>query len=263
MPELPDVETFKRYLDSTALHERIEKAEVFSADLVKGISARELESVLAGRTLEETLRRGKFLLVRLDDGRFLVLHFGMTGYLEYFKEGEEPDHTRMLLAFENGYHLAYVCMRKFGELGLVEDAETFFAERDLGPDAASDELDLARFRELLDGRRGMAKSTLMNQSILAGIGNVYSDEICFQAGIHPATPVADLSKEEIEALYEAMRAVLETTIERQADPEQLPEVYLSRHRDPDASCPRCGTQIATRRISGRRAYFCPRCQPEP
>src|SRR6266481_2913095 len=118
MPELPDVETFKRYLDATSLHERITGVDVRSAYVLKGVSARELQRRLKGRCFESSRRHGKHLFVRADGDLWLRLHFGMTGSLKYFKHKKQaPRHTRLLFAFANAHCLAFKDQRKFGEIG--------------------------------------------------------------------------------------------------------------------------------------------------
>jgi formamidopyrimidine-DNA glycosylase len=261
MPELPDVETFRRYLDATSLHQEIEKVEVRSRQILEGVSAQELKDGLEGRTFESTRRHGKYLFVELDDANWLVLHFGMTGHLKYFKDMEkDPPYDRLLITFANGYHLAYDAQRKLGEVALTEDVEEFIEEKGWGPDALKSSFDLAAFKEALAGRRGMAKSTLMNQHIVAGIGNVYSDEILFQMGIHPRTKVNQLDGETLEELFHTMKEVLQKAIDRQADADQFPDDYITPHRYDDGECPRCGGEIERVKVSGRSAYYCPDCQ---
>src|SRR5215208_1794298 len=189
MPELPDVEVFKRYMDATSLHQKIRFVGVRNEKILGDFSARTLQSTLKGRTFESTRRHGKNLFTGLDGGGWMLMHFGMTGRLAYFKDlDEEPLHSRLLFAFENDNHLAFVCQRMFGKVELVEGPKEFVREKELGPDAL--DLDSDSFGERLKGTRGGVKATLMNQKILAGIGNVYSDEILFQARLHPETSVA-------------------------------------------------------------------------
>lgn len=262
MPELPDVEIFKRYLDSTALHQPIRRTEVREEDLLRGVTPQKLARRLKGARLEAARRHGKFLLVRLDTGSWLVLHFGMTGFLRYFRDGgsdREPGHVRLLLHLENGWRLAYDCQRKLGEVGLADDADRFVQERGLGPDAL--EMGREEFLEALEGRRGMVKPTLMNQRILAGVGNVYSDEALFQARIDPRTSVAELDAAARRRLRDALRETLETAIAARVDPERFPDGYLLPRREEGASCPRgCGGRVERIVVSGRGAYRCPGCQ---
>ncbi|NIR44260.1 MAG: DNA-formamidopyrimidine glycosylase [Gemmatimonadetes bacterium] len=182
MPELPDVQVFKEYIDATALHQTIESVWLDGDDLLVDISAPTLTSRLKGHELESTRRHGKHLFVEISDDGWLRLHFGMTGEIRYYKDHEElPDHTRLRIDFDDDYSLAYQNTRKLGEIGLVEDPDEFIREEELGPDAMSSELDLRRFRELLEGRSGTIKGLLMNQNVIAGVGNVYADEILFRA----------------------------------------------------------------------------------
>jgi formamidopyrimidine-DNA glycosylase len=263
MPELPDVETLRRYFDATALHQDIGDVEVLSRQVLEETNQRKLEEGLAGHSFKGTRRHGKYMFAGLDSGGWLVLHFGMTGDLKYFKDMQkDPEHDRLLVSFTNGYHLAYVSQRKLGEVRLIEDVDAFVEAKELGPDAMSDDLDQATFKELMGSKRGMVKSALMDQSTIAGIGNVYSDEILFQAGIHPRMQVGDLDETRLETLYREMRQVLEVAIDRQAQPADLPEDYLLPHRDPDGLCPRCGQPLKQVKVSSRTAYYCPNRQGE-
>ena len=261
MPELPDVEIFKRYVDSTSLHQKIRSVGVHNERILGGVSARELESTLKGRAFQSTRRHGKNLFVKLDDGGWMLMHFGMTGSLAYFKNpDDEPPHSRVLFAFENGYHLALDDGRMFGKVDLVAGPEDFARERELGPDPL--EMDVTSFRERLQGTRGGIKATLMNQKMLAGIGNLYSDEILFQARIHPRTSVAQLDAPTLEKLHEETLRVLKTAIEREAYPQELPDSFLLSHRREGERCPRENGEIQKLQAAGRTAYFCPTCQPD-
>src|SRR6266705_4755022 len=156
MPELPDVETFKRYLDARSLHQRITCFDVRNAYVLKGISARELARRLKGRRFECSCRHGKHLFVRTDGDIWLRSHFGMTGSLRYFK-GEEkaPPHTRLLFVFAKDYRLSFDDQRKFGEVGLLEDVDEFLKKRTLGPDAL--DIALTEFKAKLARHRGAVK----------------------------------------------------------------------------------------------------------
>ncbi len=261
MPELPDVEVMKRYLDSTALHEEIESITVESSQVLEPSSGT-LEDRLVGRSLESTRRHGKYLFAEVGGDGWLVLHFGMTGGLKYYKvEEHAPEYDRLLLNFANGYHLAYTSQRKLGEVDVVDDVEDFVAEKGLGPDAMAEDFDFAAFEEAISGSRAMAKSFLMDQEVVAGIGNVYADEILFQAGIHPRRSIDALDGEERRELFDALKEVLATAIEHQADPETFPDDYIVPRREEGADCPRCEGQVERVEVSGRSAYYCPRCQP--
>jgi formamidopyrimidine-DNA glycosylase len=261
MPELPDVETFRRYVDATSLHQRIAGVDLDATRMLQGVRADEIRGALTGGRFEQTARRGKFLFVAIDDGPWLVLHFGMTGLLTYFKaDGAAPSHTRLLVQFEDGYRLAGVWRRRLGRIDLAHDPDDFAVTNDLGPDAFEPELGRDALASMLRARRGGLKSALMDQSFVAGIGNVYSDEILFQAGLMPDRAAAELTDDELDALHRALRHVLATAIERQADPGRLPSSWLLPRREEGARCPRCGGALAHDHVAGRTAWYCPRCQ---
>jgi formamidopyrimidine-DNA glycosylase len=264
MPELPDVERFKRYLDATALHKRIREVGVRDTRILSEVSPRRLAGSLRGRELFETARHGKHLFSRIKGNGWLRLHFGMTGTLQYYKVQEEPEHVRLLLDLANGYHLAYVCQRRLGSIGLVDSVEGFISEAGLGPDALDRELSLADFRARLGERpgqgKGMIKSALMDQGKVAGMGNIASDEILFQAGIHPEKRVRELGNEGIRAVYRQMRRVLRKAASLPEGSGLPTDRYLTPHRKTDGACPLCGGKIRRETVCGRTAYYCPSCQ---
>lgn len=263
MPELPDVAVVKTYLGRTALHKRVQSTRVFDESVIKDVTRRTLQRRLKNRELSSTRRWGKHLFVELDSGDgWLGLHFGMTGLLQYHKDAADtPEHTRVRLHLSNGYHLSYVCRRKLGAVRIVGELKTFAEEHDLGPDAL--ETDRATFVERLQGRRGGIKSALMNQSVVSGLGNVYTDEILLAARRHPDHPVADLNEDALEELFDKMKYVLETAIEAKADPSDMPDTFLLPHRSEGEACPVCGGEIEKITVSGRSTYYCPSCQPKP
>ncbi len=261
MPELPDVEVFRGYLDSTSLNQKIEKVQIYSPEILKGISASEMEIALKDNTFESTRRHGKYLFSELDTGRWLVFHFGMTGFLKYFKEMEkEPPHDRMLIEFLNGYHLSYDCQRKLGEIRITENVDKFTRETNLGIDALDIAFDPDWFREKLNSQRGSIKSTLMKQEFVAGIGNIYADEILFQSGVHPKARPNQLNDKTVKKLFTQIGKVLNKAIECEAQPERFPQNFIIPRRRTDQKCPKCGGKIEILKISGRSAYYCPKCQ---
>lgn len=259
MPELPDVETFKRYLDATSLHQVIRSVRVLRDGILQGVSRQRLQRTLDGRQLCAGHRHGKYLSVRLDADAWLVLHFGMTGFLTYWEdEAPPPPHARMILHFDNGHRLACDCQRMLGKVRLAGDFARFVEEHGLGPDALR--VGKAVFDEGLRRRRGAIKSMLMDQSFVAGLGNVYSDEILFQARIHPRTRPVDLPATARGHVFRGMRRILRKAIEVHADPHRMPRGWLLPQRRPGAACPRCGGNLEHVVVSGRTAYFCPACQ---
>lgn len=261
MPELPDVESFRRDLETHDLRRRIAAARASAPRMVEDVSARELERRLAGRRFAGTGRHGKYLFAHLDDGAVLVLHFGMTGCLAHAQARRFPSGTRLALEYADGRGLAYVCRRKLGRIGLAEDQAGFVDARGLGPDALA--LDLRRFRKLAAARRGGAKAWLMDQGAIAGIGNVYSDEILYQARVHPLRGVETLGPDEVRAVHRGLRKVLHKAIAVGADPQRMPRNFLLPHRHRNGRCPSCDRRVASIKAAGRTAWYCPSCQSSP
>jgi formamidopyrimidine-DNA glycosylase len=259
MPELPDVEIFKRYFDSTSLHQCIDDVEVRNAYILKDISARELARRLKGHCFELSRRHGKHLFVCADDDVWLRLHFGMTGSLQYFKNDEQvPRHARAVFVFAKNHRLVFDDQRQFGQIGLLRDVDEFLKKRALGSDAL--EINLGAFKKILGKRRGAVKSILLNQRLIAGIGNIYADEILFRARLDPATEITRLGDKILAKLFRATRYILEKAIAAKADVNQMPRSWLLPHRGKHGKCPRCGRELKSSTIGGRTAWFCARCQ---
>jgi formamidopyrimidine-DNA glycosylase len=259
MPELPEVETFKRYLDSTSLHQRITDVEVCDAYVLKNVSARELVRRLKGHRFENSHRHGKHLFVRAGNELWLRLHFGMTGSLEFLKHDEvAPKTARVIFRFTGNGRLAFDDQRKFGEIELIKNRDEFLRTRCLGPDAL--EISLSEFKAVVGKHRGAVKAILLNQQLIAGIGNLYADEILFRARMHPAREAATLSDEDLRRLFRATRYVLEKAIALKTDFNRLPKSWLLTHRGKRGRCPRCGRGLKSATIGGRTAWFCAHCQ---
>jgi formamidopyrimidine-DNA glycosylase len=259
MPELPEVESFKRYMNSTSLHKPIDAVEVRSNLILEDVTPDKLEKSLVGQEFLSCQRYGKYLFTDVNREFWLAMHFGMTGNLKYFKDTQDdPKHDRLLISFKNGFHLAFDCQRKFGRVATTSAIEDFVKRKKLGKDALA--FDFDSFKDTMRKKRGTAKYTLMNQRAIAGIGNLYSDEIMFQTGVHPKTKVADLDDETLKALFNNMRRILRTAIRNKAHFNKLPKDYLIPNRLKGAECPRCGAKIQTLKVSGRTAYFCSKHQ---
>src|SRR5215470_11148633 len=229
MPELPEVETFKRYLDNTSLHQRITSVEVRDAYVLKRVSARELSRQLKGRRFGNSHRHGKHLFVRAGDELWLRLHFGMTGSLEYLKDEQAAPRTaRVIFRFADNCRLAFDDQRKFGEIELIKDVNEFLQKRGLGTDAL--EISFSQFKAIVRKHRGAVKSILLNQKLIAGIGNLYADEILFRARMHPATEAAGLSDKDLRRLFRATRYVLERATALKTDFSRLAKSWLLTHR---------------------------------
>jgi formamidopyrimidine-DNA glycosylase len=261
MPELPDLEVARKYVNATSLHQEISSVEVRDERILGDASADGVIDALTGRSFDSTRRHGKNLFVGLDDGGWMLIHLGMTGRLWYFRDmDKDPPHDRFLISFRGGYHLALDDARMFGKVDLLEDPDEFIEDKKLGPDPLS--LDAASFRERFEGRRGGIKAALMNQQVVAGIGNIYSDEILFQARLHPRTGLDRLDGEVLDEMHKQTLRVLKAAIERGASPQELPDSFLLSHRREGERCPRGNGEIQKLTAAGRTAYYCPACQPE-
>ncbi len=265
MPELPDVEGFRRVLARNALGKTIAEVAVSDARILGKLPVRTFAARLRGARLVEVRRHGKHLMVKLDQGGWLTLHFGMTGALQVQKQsGSEPPFTRVRLDFEGDGSLAYTNKRMIGRVGLAADAADFIATEKLGPDALDRRLDFDAFKAAVLGRKRDVKSVLMDQEVIAGIGNIYSDEVLFQARLNPATRVDQLAPGELKRLFAEMRDVLKTAVSRGAGSEQfverMPKGSLLPRRIKAGRCPRCRSPLKIFKVGGRTAYCCPNCQ---
>jgi len=265
MPELPDVEQFKRILVRKGLDQVIESVIVKDARILGKLSTKTFTVRLCARKLVAVHRHGKHLLVKLDDGGWLTFHFGLSGALQFLQSREdEPSFTRVRLDFTDNGSLAYTNKRMLGRVGIVEDAAEFIAAERLGPDALDPALDFAAFRMAVEGVRRDVKSVLMDQQIIAGIGNIYSDEILFQARMAPTARINELPPARLKHLFVQARKVLKTAIERGAGSERsvdrMPSGSLLPERKRGGYCPRCQSPLKILKVSGRTAYCCPHCQ---
>lgn len=265
MPELPDVEGFKAELARNALGKVIAGVIVSDARILGELTARTFSARLAGARLVAVRRHGKYLMAEIDRGGWLILHFGMTGGLYFVRKGaEEPAFTRLRLDFAEDGALAYTNKRMLGHIGLADAPDDVIAEEKLGPDALDAHFDFEAFKEAVAGTTRSVKSVLMDQHIIAGIGNIYSDEILFQARLDPSLRIKDLSAGALKQLYVEMRKVLEVAIASGTGSEQfvdrLPKGSLLPERKKGGRCPRCHAPLKILKMQGRTAYCCPRCQ---
>lgn len=258
MPELPDVEVFRRFAENHALKKQIRKVEI-EEPRIAAVSKETIQESLEGHQLIKAERTGKYLILPTNTENTLVIHFGMTGWLDYGNH-QKPEYTRATFAFDNSHSLYFVNPRKLGKLYITDNLHAFFQQMEIGPDAlAIGENDFLR---KMKRKKGMLKSALMDQRFLSGIGNIYSDEILFQAGFHPKTKIAGLNEAHLAKLFSRMKEVLQVAIESQANPQNLPESFIIPRRKEGSTCPSCGGEVQKDKLSGRGYYFCPRCQGE-
>ncbi|MFN2555359.1 MAG: Fpg/Nei family DNA glycosylase [Nitriliruptorales bacterium] len=266
MPELPDVEAFRRYFAAHATGQRIERVTAPDSDVIRNTTPQGLGRAVKHRRFGEPRRHGKWLFATIDsdppaNGPTVVLHFGMTGYL-CWADHDEPrhEHDRVVFVCDEG-ELRVNMMRKFGGVWLASDEdEVAEITGPLGPDAS--ELSLQDLQDLLAARGGGVKSALMDQELVAGIGNMVADETLWQARLHPARRVIDLGQADIRALHEALRHVLEESISHGHVPRQEP--WLTHARDVDeAVCPRCETPIEKGTVASRTTTGARVASPSP
>jgi formamidopyrimidine-DNA glycosylase len=257
MPELPDVEIYRKTAEKASNHKiaYIKKHDK-SFD---SLSDNEFEKLFKNKTITKTERHGKHLLLYTNDNHTMILHFGMTGDLRYGPDKDDlPKYTKIEIDFDNHKRLNYISKRKLGFVKATDNVNQFLEENEIGQDVL--ELSKSAFIDSIKSKKSMIKSALMDQSVTSGIGNVYSDEILFQCGLHPKTKTSDLDENDWDHLYECMQNVMETAIESEARPSKLPDDFLTKHRNEGEECPKCDGHIEKIKISGRGMYYCPSCQ---
>ena len=294
MPELPEVETIRRGLAPCLIGRRLTSLTVTDRKVLDASATPVNLESLQGQRVRSVARRGKYLVLTLETRR-LIIHLGMTGQLTIrdpnradspgfrrtitgleWAEQHEPDrHTHVHIQLDDGKWLLFRDTRKFGRIfvvpGASEDLGTFFSRRHLGLEPFTPDYELISFLKRFRGRTLAVKSLLLNQSFVAGVGNIYADEALFEAGLHPARRASTLRRAEKERLFKAIHLVLERGVEfggttfrdfvnsegeSGSNQEQL-RVY-GRQGLP---CPRCGASILKTVISQRGTHFCPECQP--
>ncbi len=256
MPELPDVEIFRRYFDSTSLNKKIVRADVKSPEMLTGVNKNDLIRKLKGNEFVSSSRHGKYFFGSLENGYSLVLHFGMTGSLRFYQKKEEaPRYIRLLINFQDG-SLAFDNSRKLGLISLTQSIDDYIAKKNLGPDALKAKLSYKDFYELVHKRSAPVKAVLMNQEIIAGIGNLYADEILFHTGIDPHSIVNRIPDKKLQELFRNMMKILKTGIKIEAKYKSFPKSYLVHYRKKKQKCPECGGDILISRIGGRTTYYC-------
>lgn len=276
MPELPEVETVARGLQSVLPGRRILSVRLGKTDFIEDPAA--LERDLPGKLVECVRRHGKFMLIELqprdthEQKLSLQVHLGMTGRMVVSAAEEPvPPHTHVFMTLDDGREVRYTDPRRFGQIRILghNAREAVLAKVGLEPLSTSE----SEFQAKIGTRRARIKALLLDQHVLGGMGNIYTDESLWRARINPKRLGANLSQAEIRGLYRAMRRVLTeaiglrgSSISDFVDSYGLPGDFQRRHRVYDREglkCFRCKTPIRREIVAGRSSYFCPRCQPEP
>ena len=265
MPELPEVETYRKQLEAHLLGRRIRAVRVLDVGVLEGVSRSRLPHALRGARVLGLQRHGKVVFARAErPGRspvFVVLRFGMTGGIAAAAPGAPlPAHARVVFDLEDHSAVVFEDQRKFGRIDVVESPAAWMSERRMGPDALSAGLP-AFVAAVRRHPRIAIKPLLLDQRLLAGVGNLYADEALFRAGIHPARRASELDEASLRALHAAVRRVLTAVVRLDAEWERLPRGWLLRSREAGSPCPRCRQPLAALRLGGRTAVYCPACQP--
>jgi len=277
MPELPEVETIRRTLHPLIMGTTITQATGSPklADLVPEQDPHTFLASLIGRRIVGTGRRGKFLLLFLDDHRIFLVHFGMTGILVLNPAIRlPPHHTHLHLTFDDRRVLRYYDPRRFGRLAVLTPEAYDELDRRLGVEPLDPQLTAEQLAARITRHRRVLKATLLDQHVIAGIGNIYADETLFAARMHPCTPSERLGLADSERLLHAMRTVLTNAITRHGTTfrdyrDGLGEPGTNQHalqvygRSPGAPCYRCGSPLQQMTLAGRTTTYCPTCQPFP
>jgi len=283
MPELPEVETIRKTLRSCLVGRRVDEAVFRREDIIEmpddalqqagGDVCGAAESFSEGSVIREVGRRGKYMLLRFASGGGWAVHFGMSGSM-CRADNEDPadKHTHVIWQLDDGVQIRYRAPRRFGRWIMTAEDPACWLNPRLGVDALDECLDQERFRQILRGSRRRIKSRLLDQSLIAGVGNIYADELLFRAGIHPARRINSLSDDDWQNLYKATQAVLSeaikhcgTTFDSFRDGYGQPganEVNLKVYGREEQQCLRCCESIRKIRLEGRGTHFCPGCQPE-
>jgi formamidopyrimidine-DNA glycosylase len=258
MPELPEIEAYRKYIEHTSLGQRIVKVQLRTQHMLLHTTDKALKDTLEGNTFKDTFRHGKFLFIMLKSKESLMLHFGMTGDLDYTESDKPPKSYAIIFQFKNKHQLVFSDVRRLGKIALVKDVDAFIKKRGYGKDALKITKD--EFLKKLNKKRTPIKASLMDQKAVAGVGNEYSDEILFQCRVHPGSSTAKLPEKLLVTIYDVMRSVLKEAVRKRAERKKLTKFYFLGNRKAGLVCPRCKGKTEWQTIGGRSSYFCPSCQ---
>ena len=272
MPELPEVETVARCLQSHLAGDLVVAAHVLRPQTIAAFDPAAFVQQMIGRRLVAFGRRAKYLLIQLVPQDWLIVHLRMSGRMRIVESGQpHGQHTRLALDLASGRSLRLDDQRTFGRVWLVRDPDSLLDG--LGPEPLSDEWTADLFYQALQRRHRMIKPLLLDQSLVAGLGNIYVDESLYEAGVHPAARSDELAIEDVERLHAAIRRVLRhaiehggTTLRDYVTPEGASGAHqfaLQVYGRAGERCHRCGSPIVKMRLAQRGTHFCPACQPPP
>lgn len=268
MPELPEVETIRRDLIRDVKGKKVKDVEVLNSKVIKEPSPSEFKRRIKGSSFRDFLRRAKVLAIKLSSGDYLVVHLRMTGQLVYSADKEKK--ARVIFDLSNGKYLSFNDQRLFAELRLVRDWQKLKFVKGLGPEPLEKSFTAGKFGDMLKNKKTKIKPLLMDQTFIAGIGNLYAQEALFQAGILPGRAANKLNDAEVKKLYTAIQKVLHDAIRYHGSSVdeyvngrgEKGEYHLrlkvyGREGKP---CSRCKSKIKKVSMGGRGTCFCPKCQ---
>lgn len=267
MPELPEVETIRRELEPHLVGRKFAAVSVHDPKIVSPLAVEQFQSELVGQGIKSLKRRGKYLIFHLSNGKCLLVHLRMSGAL-LLNPAQPQNHVRLVFFLDNGSKLVFVDRRRLGVASILDNEKP--VDRGLGPEPLEPDFTVEELALRLRGRKAPIKAVLLDQKVVAGIGNMYADEALFEAGIHPLRPAGDLSPQEIRRLFSTIRNTLRSAIENKG---ASVETYLRPSGEKGAAhfnfkvahcggkpCPKCSTPIQRLALRGRGTYFCPVCQ---
>lgn len=254
MPELPEVNTFKKYFEETSLQKKIVEVLVHDAKIIRNLSGAAFADRLNGRTFDSAYRQGKYMFGNLDNGHSVLFHFAMTGDFKYYTDPtERPRHERFAFRFAEGDYLGFDCPRKFAKILYLEDREEYIKKIKLGPDALL--ITEEEFLEKMKGKKGSVKGFLLNQNQLAGVGNLYADEACFQTRIHPASRMDKIPKKKKSELFHTLRAILERAVKERPYYKEYPSDWFWQWREDGHVAPDGKSKVRHETIAGRTTFY--------
>ena len=268
MPELPEVETIVRGLKKTILGKKIEEVKILHPGIIKGANKNSAKQII-GQKIEDIRRRGKNILICLSKDKAILVHLGMSGHIFYLSQDRELDkHDHVIFRFTGGRkEIRYNDPRRFGKVKLVDLGSCPDLDK-LGSEPL--EVSLKDFVNLMKKRKGRIKTILLNQEVLAGIGNIYADESLFEAKINPLKKANQISLKRLYDLHAAIRKILKkaivaggSSIRTYTDLSDNRGRFQLSHKvygRKGSSCKRCGAEIKRRVINQRSNYYCPQCQ---
>lgn len=269
MPELPEVETIKKGLNKKILNKKIADIVVLKNKSIKG-NKKEFTKTLKGNAIKKIERRAKLFICALQKSdKFLLIHLKMTGQLVY--NGEKNKHTRVIFKFSDGSKLFFNDLRLFGYLKIVDIEEKNKILEKFGPEPLLPSFTLKKFQKILKGRKTNIKTLLLNQSLIAGIGNIYADEIVFEASVRPDRKIQTLEYKEIKKIWRSIKKVLAKAVKQEGTSigdyikadgmEGNFAKFLKVYGKSGEICPACKKEkIKTIKIIGRGTRFCSKCQ---